>query len=203
MPTTTSDETIAAVADLVGDKWSMLVLRDVFRGVRRFDELCADLGMSRAVLTERLKRLVDAGVLTRVPYQERPVRYEYRLTPMGVELSPMLVALMRWGDRWLGDGATDSHARPRPVRHRAAPGVLVPDLQAHVRTRCHPLGLNSEAASSGSATEPARHPTPFAICSPRATSRTEARRADAVHLGVWASHCPWTTGRSTASAWTD
>ena len=106
VPTTTSDETIAVVADLIGDKWSMLVLRDVFRGVRRFDGLCADLGMSRAVLTERLKRLVDAGVLTRIPYQEHPVRHEYRLTPMGVELSPMLVALMRWGDRWLGSGTT-------------------------------------------------------------------------------------------------
>jgi DNA-binding HxlR family transcriptional regulator len=99
-----NDATIAAVATLVGDKWSMLVLRDVFRGVRRFDELCDDLGMSRAVLTERLKRLVDAGVLTRVPYHERPVRYEYRLTRMGVELSPMLVALLRWGDQWFGGG---------------------------------------------------------------------------------------------------
>ncbi len=110
MPATTNeatnDETIAAVAGLVGDKWSMLVLRDIFRGVRRFDELCTDLGMSRAVLTERLKRLVDAGVLTKVPYQERPVRHEYRLTPMGVELSPMLVALLRWGDRWFGEGET-------------------------------------------------------------------------------------------------
>lgn len=99
-----NDPTITAVATLVGDKWSMLVLRDVFRGVRRFDSLCADLGMSRAVLSERLKRLVDAGVLTRVQYQERPDRYEYRLTPMGTELSPMLVALLRWGDRWFGDG---------------------------------------------------------------------------------------------------
>jgi DNA-binding HxlR family transcriptional regulator len=98
--------TIAAVADLIGDKWSMLVVRDVFRGVRRFDELCDDLGMSRAVLTVRLKKLVDAGVLIKVPYQERPLRHEYRLTPMGVELSPMLVALLRWGDRWLGDGET-------------------------------------------------------------------------------------------------
>ena len=96
--------TITAVADLVGDKWSMLVVRDVFRGVRRFDDLCADLGVARAVLAGRLKRLVESGVLTKVPYQERPVRYEYRLTPMGVELSPMLVALLRWGDRWLGDG---------------------------------------------------------------------------------------------------
>ena len=135
--------TIAAVAGLIGDKWSMLVLRDVFRGVRRFDELCGDLGMSRAVLTERLKRLVDAGVLTKVPYQERPVRHEYRLTPMGVELSPMLVALMRWGDRWLGDGETDGDARPRPVRHRAPPGVLVPHLPLHVRAGSDPLGLSA------------------------------------------------------------
>ena len=105
-------------------------MRDVFRGVRRFDDLCADLGVARAVLAGRLKRLVDAGVLTKVPYQERPVRHEYRLTPMGVELSPMLVALLRWGDRWLGDGEADRHARPRPLRHRAAPGVLVPHVPA-------------------------------------------------------------------------
>ena len=96
--------TIAAVADLIGDKWSMLLVRDVFRGVRRFDELCDDLGMSRAVLTGRLKKLVDAGVLEKVPYEERPLRHDYRLTQMGTELSPMLVALLRWGDRWLGGG---------------------------------------------------------------------------------------------------
>lgn len=104
MPQETSDSTIAAVAELVGDKWSMLVVRDVFRGVRRFDDLCDDLGMSRAVLTNRLRRLVDAGVLTKVPYQKRPLRHEYRLTEMGRELSPMLVALLRWGDRWFGGG---------------------------------------------------------------------------------------------------
>lgn len=92
------------VARLVGDKWSMLVVRDVFRGVRRFDELQADLGVGRAVLADRLRRLTAAGILTKAPYGERPVRYEYRLTEMGLELSPMLVALLRWGDRWLGDG---------------------------------------------------------------------------------------------------
>src|SRR5687768_12558724 len=98
------DATITAVAKLVGDKWAMLVVRDVFRGVRRFDDLCDDLGVGRAVLADRLKRLVEAGVLTKAPYGERPVRYEYRLTEMGMELSPMLVALLRWGDRWLGGG---------------------------------------------------------------------------------------------------
>ncbi len=114
--------TIAAVADLIGDKWSMLVVRDVFRGVRRFDEFCDDLGMSRAVLTVRLKKLVDAGVLAKVPYQERPVRHEYRLTAMGMELSPMLVALLRWGDRWLGDGEATAvlvHGPCNTVLHQA------------------------------------------------------------------------------------
>jgi DNA-binding HxlR family transcriptional regulator len=114
--------TIAAVADLIGDKWSMLVVRDVFRGVRRFDEFCNDLGMSRAVLTVRLKKLVDAGVLVKVPYQQRPVRHEYRLTAMGMELSPMLVALLRWGDRWLGDGhdtAVLVHGPCNTVLHQA------------------------------------------------------------------------------------
>ena len=99
-----SGSTIEAVARLIGDRWSMLLIRDVFRGVRRFDELRDDLGVSRAVLSDRLKKLVDAGVLVRSPYQDNPPRVEYTLSPMGLELSPMLVALLRWGDHWLGDG---------------------------------------------------------------------------------------------------
>lgn len=99
-----SASTIEAVARLIGDRWAMLVIRDVFRGVRRFDEIRDDLGVSRAVLSDRLKRLVAAGVLERSQYQDHPPRFEYTLSPMGLELSPMLVALLRWGDRWLGDG---------------------------------------------------------------------------------------------------
>lgn len=98
----TAPSTIEQVVALVGDRWSILVVRDVFRGVRRFDDLRADLGVSRAVLSDRLKRLVAAGVLERRRYQDHPPRDEYALTPMGLELSPMLVALLRWGDRWLG-----------------------------------------------------------------------------------------------------
>ncbi|MFV0309963.1 MAG: winged helix-turn-helix transcriptional regulator [Desertimonas sp.] len=99
-----STSTIETVARLIGDRWSMLVIRDVFRGVRRFDELREDLGVSRAVLSDRLKKLVASGVLVREEYQHHPPRFEYALSPMGLELSPMLVALLRWGDRWLGDG---------------------------------------------------------------------------------------------------
>jgi DNA-binding HxlR family transcriptional regulator len=97
---------IAASLDIVGDRWTILILRDAFRGLRRFDEFRRDLDIPRAVLADRLRRLVEAGVMVKRVYQERPVRHEYRLTRMGIELSPILVALMQWGDRWLSeDGA--------------------------------------------------------------------------------------------------
>jgi len=95
---------IQRTLDLIGDRWTLLVLRAVFRGLHRFTELQRDLGIARNLLTERLGRLVDNGILERVPYQERPVRHEYRLTEMGRELSPALIAFMQWGDRWCADG---------------------------------------------------------------------------------------------------
>jgi DNA-binding HxlR family transcriptional regulator len=94
---------IARTLEVIGDRWTLLILRDAFRGVRRFDELQRDLGIARNILTDRLQKLVDHGVLSKTPYQSRPVRYEYRLTPKGRDLSPALVALMRWGDRWLSE----------------------------------------------------------------------------------------------------
>jgi DNA-binding HxlR family transcriptional regulator len=95
---------IESVAAVVGDRWSMLIVRNVFRGIRRFDALQDDLGVSRPILADRLKRLVAAGILERQRYQDHPPRYDYVLTPAGTELSPALVALIRWGDRWFGDG---------------------------------------------------------------------------------------------------
>lgn len=94
---------IARTLDLVGEKWSLLVLREVFSGVRRFDDLRRRTGAPRQVLSARLGTLVDAGVLRRHPYQEpgRRTREEYRLTSAGMQLYPVLVALMRWGDRHL------------------------------------------------------------------------------------------------------
>lgn len=104
---------IAATLDVIGDRWSLLVLRDVFRGGHRFSEIQAALGIAKNLLSDRLNRLVDHGLLERVPYQDRPVRYEYRLTAKGADLSPALIALMGWGDRWYAD--------------RGAPRVLVHD----------------------------------------------------------------------------
>ena len=94
---------IARTLEVIGDRWTLLILRDAFRGVRRFEDLQRDLGIARNILTDRLQKLVDRGVLSKTPYQARPVRYEYRLTPKGRDLSPALVALMRWGDKWLAE----------------------------------------------------------------------------------------------------
>ena len=79
-------------------------MRDIFRGVHRFSQIAADLGIAKNLLADRLGKLVDHGILHKVPYQERPLRHEYRLTPKGMDLSPALVALMGWGDRWTSDG---------------------------------------------------------------------------------------------------
>jgi len=95
---------IQATLDLVGDRWTLLILRDIFRGVHRFSQIAADLGIAKNLLADRLGKLVDHGILHKVPYQERPLRHEYRLTPKGMDLSPALVALMGWGDRWTSDG---------------------------------------------------------------------------------------------------
>lgn len=91
---------IAATLDVVGDRWSLLILRNVFRGVRRFSEIQSDLGIARNLLTDRLNKLVEHGVLRKEQYQERPSRFEYRLTSKGADLSSSLISLMRWGDRW-------------------------------------------------------------------------------------------------------
>ncbi|WP_225074127.1 winged helix-turn-helix transcriptional regulator [Streptomyces sp. CoT10] len=124
---------IAQALDVVGDWWTLLIVRDTARGVRRFDELQRELGLSRKVLTERLHLLVDADVLARVPYQERPVRHEYHLTPRGRALLPVLVALQDWGDAWiLGDGATSATAAEASGQARRVhelPGTRIPELQ--------------------------------------------------------------------------
>ena len=95
---------IERALEIIGDRWTVLVLRDAFRGLHRFDDFRRDLDIARPVLADRLRRLVEAGVLERRQYCERPPRFEYHLTPMGVDLSPALVALMRWGDHWLSGG---------------------------------------------------------------------------------------------------
>src|SRR5919108_5055430 len=92
---------VARTLDIIGDTWTPLVLRDIALGVSRFDAIQRDLGLSRKVLAERLRSLVDHEVVERVAYQESPVRYDYRLTEKGKDLAMVLVAMQRFGDKWV------------------------------------------------------------------------------------------------------
>src|SRR3981081_3525676 len=90
---------VAAAWEVVGARWSLLIVREVFLGVRRFEEMQGDLGIARNVLQTRLTRLVEQGVRAQGIYHERPPRHEYLLTDKGLDLWPTIVALMRWGDQ--------------------------------------------------------------------------------------------------------
>jgi DNA-binding HxlR family transcriptional regulator len=114
---------VARSLSVVGDRWTLLVLRDAFLGARRFEDFRA-VGLTRHRLADRLRRLVAAGVLDRVPYQERPRRFEYRLTEKGRDLYPVIVSLVRWGDRWLaGDDGP-----PVELIHRECGQAVTPHL---------------------------------------------------------------------------
>jgi DNA-binding HxlR family transcriptional regulator len=110
---------IARTLEVVGERWTILVLRDAFLGIRRFDDFQRDLGIARNVLTDRLNRLVDEGILERRRYQERPERFEYRLTAKGRDLWPILHALASWGDTHAAPGGP-----PRLFRHRGCGGRI-------------------------------------------------------------------------------
>lgn len=92
---------IARTLGILGDRWTLLIIREAFAGVRRFDDFRKHLDVARNVLTDRLQRLVDAGVLVQQPYQDNPPRNEYRLTEAGRDLQTVMIGLMQWGDRWL------------------------------------------------------------------------------------------------------
>jgi DNA-binding HxlR family transcriptional regulator len=95
---------VAQCLEVVGEWWSLLIVRDAFLGVRRFDQFQERLGISRNILTERLSRLVDAGIFDKVPYSERPLRHEYRLTERGRDLWPVITAMRQWGDKYAAPG---------------------------------------------------------------------------------------------------
>ena len=89
---------LARTLAVVGDRWTLMILRDAFLRVRRFEDFEKSLGIARRVLSERLALLVREGILTKLPYRERPLRYEYRLTEKGIGLFPAIISLVHWGD---------------------------------------------------------------------------------------------------------
>lgn len=150
---------IARTLELVGERWTILVLRDVFLGVRRFEALQRDLGIARNVLAARLERLVAEGILEKTPYQEHPVRYEYRLTHKGRDLWPVMVELQQWGDRHSAPAA----GPPVVIRHRDCGGTLG---EHRACTRCGKqleLGdVRAEAGPGARAAGTGKVPSPLA-----------------------------------------
>jgi DNA-binding HxlR family transcriptional regulator len=122
---------VASTLEIIGERWTILILRDVFMGIRRFEDLQRSLGVARNILQDRLERLVENGILNKRPYQERPVRNEYRLTEKGADLWPVLVSLLKWGDRYALEGE-----RPIILQHRACAGEL------DDRRRCVECGVD-------------------------------------------------------------
>lgn len=108
------DCSLARAVSVIGDRWTLLILRDCFLRVRRFEDFQERLGITRPILASRLKKLVDAFVLTKVAYQQRPARYEYRLTPKGLDLYPVVMATVHWGDVHMAG------KRGRPLLHTHA-----------------------------------------------------------------------------------
>ena len=121
---------VARTVAVIGDRWTLMILRDVFLGVRRFEDFQARLGISRTITAERLKRLVDEGVLRKVAYQDHPPRFEYRLTDKGHDLYPVLMAVVAFGDRHYAGEA----GPPLLHRHKACGCDLRPVMTC---SECH------------------------------------------------------------------
>lgn len=127
---------MARALELVGERWTLLIVRDALHGVTRFDTFLASLGVARNVLTDRLNSLVEYGIFERVRYHDRPPRYDYRLTEMGRDLGKVVIPLMEWGDAYLaGDDGP-----PRVAEHVGCGG--------HVESRLHCLRCDHEVGNT-------------------------------------------------------
>ncbi|MCH2159838.1 MAG: helix-turn-helix transcriptional regulator [Oleiphilaceae bacterium] len=107
---------------IFGDRWTLLIIRECFRRVRRFSDFQKSLGITKHRLSNRLTRLVDEGILTKVPYDDSAKRFEYRLTDKGLELYPILMSVALWGDKWL----SDEDGAPVIYRHKSCGEITQP-----------------------------------------------------------------------------
>jgi DNA-binding HxlR family transcriptional regulator len=114
------DCSVAKALEVIGERWTLLIVRDVMHGHRRFGEIQESLGIARNVLSARLQRLVDEGILERRAYQENPPRHEYFLTEKGLDLWPALIALLAWGDRY----TERPEGPPRVIVHKECGGPV-------------------------------------------------------------------------------
>ena len=110
---------VARTLEVLGERWTLLIIRDVFNRHRRFDQIQENLGIARNVLAARLARLVEEGILEKRAYRERPPRYEYFLTEKGLDLWPVMISMLHWGDRHLADAGP-----PMLIRHKGCGGLV-------------------------------------------------------------------------------
>lgn len=132
---------VARAVSVIGDRWTLLVLRDCFLGLRRFEDFQQRLGIARPVLADRLRKLVEAGVLKKVAYQQAPVRHEYRLTPKGLDLHPVMMTLVHWGDVHMAGaearpGATPQAGPADPTQAGHVPAVHTQAGRTRVEEAC-------------------------------------------------------------------
>jgi DNA-binding HxlR family transcriptional regulator len=139
---------VASTLEVIGERWTMHVLREAFVGVRRFEDFRRNIGVARNILSDRLATLVAEGILRRERYSERPPRYEYRLTRKGVDLYGILIELMKWGNRWAAHPAGPAVI----LRHKECGAFIEPELTC---PQCHePVAAwNLEAMLSPAAAE--------------------------------------------------
>jgi DNA-binding HxlR family transcriptional regulator len=157
-------ESVGRALELVGERWTLLILREAFFGVRRFGQLARNLGIPRPTLSSRLRTLVDAGLLERVLYARDPDRHEYRLTEAGRDLFPAVVALMRWGDAHLAG----QKGPPIVLRHDACGEIADP------RLTCAHCGEEIDARNVAPEPGPAFRPATASAPRPPRASRRES-----------------------------
>jgi DNA-binding HxlR family transcriptional regulator len=127
---------VASTLEVIGERWTLHVLREAFLGVRRFEELRSNIGVARNILSDRLNTLVAEGILRRELYNEHPPRYEYRLTRKGVDLFGILIELMKWGNRWSpNEDGPALVLRHRECGHVIEPVLACPECGEHLHAR--------------------------------------------------------------------
>jgi DNA-binding HxlR family transcriptional regulator len=127
---------LARTLSVIGDRWTMLIIRDVFFGIRRFDAIQQDLQLTPHRLSDRLGKLVRDGVLRRVEYEKRPRRFEYRLTEKGFDLYPLMATMTGWGDRWMaGRAGVPVELIHRPCGHSIKPELICPTCKSKINAR--------------------------------------------------------------------
>ncbi|GAC1419507.1 MAG: helix-turn-helix domain-containing protein [Actinomycetota bacterium] len=127
---------VARTLEIIGERWTMLVIREAFFGIRRFDDIQRNIGLARNILAARLRTLVDAGIMQRSKYQDRPARYEYRLTQKGIDLYPALLALLQWGDKYTaGNKGPSVVLKHKSCSKHSAPYLVCSECEEPITAR--------------------------------------------------------------------